>query len=673
MGLLLFTGGLWAGCGDGEAEPDPASLTATEHGAGGVTGTNAEPEGEGGVQTPKPPPTPVIRRDALVREMGTMFESWAGREAGLVKGYEPGFKTALGKVRWFKKLSGRAYEARSYKPIFSEGTQLTESADALLDAIYAVSVHGISEQPYDIPALKVILDDFSSKALAYQKAMEIGPEGKRMWDFLLTQRKRLPLEESALRAAAEKAGLGDAELPELAQVKTHLAGLFKSRETLNDALRAVDIALTGRYFRYIYDMRFARRAHPFHADKSDGEGVERTMDDIFATFDATKFTDIAPSLAALEPAYADYAATKKGLAFYRELAEHPFIEVNRTIRRKRRGKRGGDVKDLQRRLASEGYYTLGDEEPDGKYSEDVEAAIKDYQELHQIKVTGRVDGATLTSLNTSFADRVKQLELSLQRHRESELHQGEWRFGTTSLRVRINIPAFEAMIYKDGVEARRHRVVVGNNTAEVNHESGKKGRFNQTRMFSAEMSTIVLNPTWKVPKRIKEQELDLRLFDEPDFYEKHNYEVSINADGSESVMQLPGPGNALGLVKFLFPNSHAIYMHDTSKKSLFKRTIRAFSHGCMRTESPLDLARWILVENGHWTDERFDKVLKSRKIYGVALKEKIPVTTDYNTIGVHSSGRMMFLSDIYKYDRDYGRGITPYRHHREHPETNIIN
>ncbi|MCA9517932.1 MAG: L,D-transpeptidase family protein [Myxococcales bacterium] len=264
---------------------------------------------------------------------------------------------------------------------------------------------------------------------------------------------------------------------------------------------------------------------------------------------------------------------------------------------------------------------------------------------------------------------MQQIELSLRRHRESELHQGQWRFGTTPLRARVNIPAFQATFFKDGVAAKQHNVIVGNNAVEVDYDSGRKGHYNHTRMFSAEMATVVLNPVWRVPKRIKEQELDQKLMDEPDFYEKHNYEVKTLPDGTEQVTQLSGPGNALGLVKFLFPNEFAIYMHDTPNKRLFKRTIRAFSHGCMRTENPLDLAKWLLVDQGEWSEEKFQQVLDSRQEYGVALKTKIPITIDYNTVGVHSSGRMMFYADVYRYDKAYFEGNVPFRQDRDHPLT----
>ena len=238
--------------------------------------------------------------------------------------------------------------------------------------------------------------------------------------------------------------------------------------------------------------------------------------------------------------------------------------------------------------------------------------------------------------------------------------------------MRINIPQFEATFYKEGKAVRTHRIVVGSNAISVDEQTGYKGYFNRTRLFSRQMVTVVLNPTWRVPPRIKEQELDPKLMEDPDFYETNNYDVVIHDDGSEHVIQLAGANNALGEVKFLFPNEWSIYMHDTPKKRLFKRQIRAFSHGCMRLHEALDLARWVLVENEGWTNERFDKVLKKRKTYGVPLKNKIALTIDYSPVAIHENGRAMFFSDIYKFDRDQAAGKTPYRQPTKGRQTQVV-
>ena len=139
------------------------------------------------------------------------------------------------------------------------------------------------------------------------------------------------------------------------------------------------------------------------------------------------------------------------------------------------------------------------------------------------------------------------------------------------------------------------------------------------------------------------------------------------------MVQQPGPGNALGVVKFLFPNQFAIYMHDTPKKKLFERSVRAFSHGCMRTENPLDLARWLLVEiDKEMSNEEFDEVLEKREERHFALNPKLPISTDYVTTTIDEEGRIVFLADVYGFDRDYLEGKTPYKADKDLPMTVVF-
>jgi murein L,D-transpeptidase YcbB/YkuD len=137
--------------------------------------------------------------------------------------------------------------------------------------------------------------------------------------------------------------------------------------------------------------------------------------------------------------------------------------------------------------------------------------------------------------------------------------------------------------------------------------------------------------------------------------------VETREDGSQLVYQKPGPWNALGLVKFLFPNDYSIYMHDTNRRDLFKNTIRAYSHGCMRVENALEMARFIFEKDGRLTSDKFDAVMKTRTERGFALRTKIPVHVEYNTVSVDDAGHMMFFLDVYKYDQAFREGQVPLR------------
>ena len=158
----------------------------------------------------------------------------------------------------------------------------------------------------------------------------------------------------------------------------------------------------------------------------------------------------------------------------------------------------------------------------------------------------------------------------------------------------------------------------------------------------------MLNPVWNVPTRIVVYELEKEAEKNPDFYEKHGYIRRELSDGTVIIRQSPGPRNALGQVKLLFPNRHSIYMHDTPKKRLFRRTMRAFSHGCMRLHNPIDMAKFVLERDRGVTADDVDKVLKSELERGYSLKKPIPIHIEYNTIAFRAGEEMpIFLNDVY--------------------------
>ncbi|MGM0574492.1 MAG: L,D-transpeptidase family protein [Myxococcota bacterium] len=637
----------------------------------------------GAAEAPSPAPTtesdpssepqaadePAPSREALARRIRGFLDQWSQRERAFLDAWQGDFEGRLEKLSWFKQLRTKAYESRGYSLIFSDGQDLEPAADAMLAALDDLEAHALDPKPYEREVVEPLRDRVEDARVMYldELAQEEGSKEAVLWELVQELRGSLAMDLRTIEVALAETELTDEDVPLVDRAEAQLGDIFEAKARLNDALRDLDLALLKRWYRYAYDMRFARRAHPFHADRTDAAGVERAADDLYALFEATDFDDLEAELARLEPQHPDYRELMKGLAFYRTLAEEvEHVELPASAWRLDKGAKGEKVELLQRRLAQEEYY---DGEVDGVYGDELAEAVRFYQETHQFNETGRMDRPTLRSLNRDFQLRSEQIELALQRHRESPMHQGPNRFGEHPVQARINIPAFEAVFFRDGEAVRKHGVVVGNNGVEVDERTGLKGYVNRTRLFTAEMETVVLNPKWRVPSRIKEQELDMELLEEPDFYEKNGYEVKIRDDGREEVIQLPGPGNALGLVKFLFPNPYSIYMHDTPHKKLFEREIRAYSHGCMRTRDAMKLAEWILVDVQGLTPERFQEILDSRETYGIGLETKIPVSTDYLTVGVHDeSGRMMFFADIYRFDRDYRRGKTPYA---EPPEPHL--
>lgn len=642
--------------------------------AGGEGGTHAG-AAAGGAERAEPEAGAAADGAASFgAELARLYEAWAGEERALVEDFGRVLQAAIAKEGVFAGRLEAIYAARGRQPVMSRDGVLVEDADALVSALEGVETHGLDAGPYELERLAGLLQDFSKRRLEADAAG--GPqEDAELWKLVLAERPvAVPADAVMLGERARERGFGDRDLLRLSELRKRLSVLLAGRKAMNATLAELDAFLLGKLHRWVFDMRFAKKAHPFLADRSDAEALKRVgpeLDKAMA-IDLSQKGAIAELVASVVPRFPDYGPTREALARYRDYAakypEH--LELPKEVEKLGPGKAGELVKKLEERLIQEEYLTGP---ASGKWSAELEEAISEYQETHQMKPTGKVDKLTRTSMNKPFIDRARAIALSLQRYRESDLHQSAFRFGETPLRARVNIPAMEARFYVGTELARRHRVVVGNNDTDTEASSGKKGKLNQTRLLTAEMQTVVLNPVWNVPKRIKEQELDLLLMDEPDYYEKHNFKVELNPDGTERVVQQPGPGNALGLVKFLFPNQFSIYMHDTPKKKLFERPVRAFSHGCMRTENPLDLARWLLVEvDKEMTNEEFDEVLAAREERHFALNPRVPISTDYVTTTIDEEGRINFLADVYGFDRDYFEGKTPYKNDKDLPMTIIF-
>ena len=600
----------------------------------------------------------------LSERLVTFLQRWSKRETAFVETYKATFTQELAKLRWFKRLSASVYEARGYSLAFSDGTKLIAGVP-MLASLDALESHGLDPKPYGRQHIRGLVSAVDKASGAYHRLLEDtgGLKEAALWKVLDALRGRSSVSSVELDKLLADEALSDLDLGVLTRIEQRTDNVFDAKAGLNTAFVQLDLALTQAYLRYAYEMRYRRVAHPFDADASYGRGLERSAKALLERYKRTPFdAAFADVLAKLEPQIPEYQLLRRGLRFYEELAAtNEQVKLPSIASRLRPGSKGRFVVKLQERLKQEGYYD-GDIHP--LYDEALAAAVTLYQTTHQLKVDGgKMSYSTRKSMNRTYAQRAASVKLGLQRHRESDLHQNpEFLFGSAPYHARINIPAFEATFFKDGKPARAHNVVVGGNVVGVHEKTGLRGHFNRTRLFSKKLKTVVLNPVWRVPPRIKQQELDKQLLDEPDFYAKNNYKVKILADGTEQVTQLPGPKNALGLVKFLFPNQYSIYMHDTPRKRLFKRTIRAFSHGCMRVEGALDLARFILIDVEGMSPRTFDKALDARKTYGVRLKTLVPISIDYNSVGIHDeTGKVMFYADIYKFDRDYRAGKTPYK------------
>ncbi|GMV40851.1 MAG: hypothetical protein AMXMBFR64_25670 [Myxococcales bacterium] len=644
---LLFSG---ASCGSSVPTEASAEASPSQIAAGATNPSPPAPAPASLAPTSKMLREALPPVDALALALSKAIAERRAQEAPFLDAFDRSFKERVAREKGVRRLLERVYEANGWSFAFARGAELLPGAVELIRAVEELPSHGVAVEPYRLTELQKLLADYEAGSAGYQelRGKELsGAAGKVRTLFELVRGEPSPAD---LAPGLLEAGLTDADVESVAEVVALQASLFEAKKALNDTLQALDIRLLSAWFRYGLDFKYVKVAHPWRAMRDPSSGFKVFEQKLLDDLEAGK-GDVAKTLRSWWPDNPLYERTRAGLAFYEKLvADDRFTRLpDRTYRR---GQKGDPVRKLQQRLAEEGYFSGA---LDGVFDERLEKAVRTYQVTHQLDVDGVVAGTTLRSMNKPYKDRIDDIRLSLQRWRESATRR------EAGMYIRVNIPQFQAEFWEDGKLLRRYNVVVGSNAWEVDPERRVEGNLNRTMLFSSAMETIVLNPRWTVPTRIRDTELAKLAEKDPGYWDKHNYVLQPLSDGSMQIYQKPGTWNALGLVKFLFPNDYSIYMHDTNKRHLFKNTIRAYSHGCMRVENALDMARFIFEKDGRLTPEEFDKILKKGTERGLSLRRKIPVHVEYNTVSVDDDGHVMFLLDVYKYDQAYREGQVPLR------------
>jgi murein L,D-transpeptidase YcbB/YkuD len=261
------------------------------------------------------------------------------------------------------------------------------------------------------------------------------------------------------------------------------------------------------------------------------------------------------------------------------------------------------------------------------YDDELAKGVLKFKESNRNASSTIILPSHLKVLNIPVSERIKTLVVNMERCRwiAKDITKAKEL-------IAINIPAYQLTYFQNGKPSFRSNVVVGKTV-------------NKTVIFSAPMRYIVFSPYWNVPNSIIKNEILPEIQKDPNYLAKHNMEWN---DGK--VRQKPGPKNSLGLIKFLFPNSNSIYLHDTPSKHLFSRRDRAFSHGCIRIEKPKELAEILLKDDPNWTSEKIDEAMNKGVESWYTLKNKIPVYIGYFTAWVDVDGNLNFYDDIYERD-----------------------
>lgn len=434
------------------------------------------------------------------------------------------------------------------------------------------------------------------------------------------------------------------------------AGLLQKKwQTLNlqptpniKDLALLDTAISLNLLHFLSDLQFGR-IDPKSLD-FNFESSKHAADFIPLILTSINQQQINSLTEAVEPQSPAYKKLKHALAIYRQ-KDTKQDPINLTyLSSIKPSEHSAQILKIRQQLAILGIENKNQQS--AFYDESLVNNIKDFQLHHGLESDGVIGKNTIKALNIPLSTRIDQLELALERLRWlPKTQQGQL--------IIINIPAFQLWVYDTNNEANtpllNMKVIVG------------KSVKNQSPVFSADMYYLEFSPYWNIPKSITVEEILPKLEKDPLYLEQQNMELVSGFHNNEQALpyteeslgkleqgtlklrQRPGNGNALGKVKFIFPNNFNVYLHDTPSQRLFNKEKRDFSHGCIRVEKPTELARLLLNSKPEWDKTKIESAMQLDQPQKVGLKKPVPVVIFYST-ALAVQDKVYFYDDIYNYD-----------------------
>lgn len=518
---------------------------------------------------------------------------------------------------------------------------LCSAALSSLLAIAAPAVCAAPETGFPIPdALRhTVTEPFWAEVNRYYDARGDAP----IWieNGALTKRAERAL---AHLASADQEGLDPAHYDAAALVRE----LNNEPPRDADAALAADMTITGQLLHFLYEVRHGRLKDP------ETQGGDTAFDVGGALTLLTTAEDIKVALQNAVPGNAPYRALRRALSTYQAIARKGGAALDAPIPGGpsiKPGTRNDRVPLIRDRLNR-----LGDliAKPSGAendlYDPILVQSVTRFQKRHGLEPDGVVGKNTLAEINISVAARIDQITVNMER----------WRWLNGDLGndyILVNIAGFRLEVFEQGVPSMEMAVVVGR-------------PFRRTPVFSSAMSYLEFSPTWTVPPTILKEDIIPGMRKDPELLAKKGIRIfsSWNRDAriidpasidwhsptsqlvSYRYVQPPGPQNALGRVKFMFPNQYSVYLHDTPDKNLFDRASRAYSSGCIRVERPAALAALLLADQPKWTEAEIAKAMTLTEPVKVPLSTPIPIHITYATAWIGEGGTIEFRPDIYGRD-----------------------
>jgi murein L,D-transpeptidase YcbB/YkuD len=496
------------------------------------------------------------------------------------------------------------YQGRQYQPVWSRRGRLLSSVQSLVASIRAAEAEGLTPGDYHLESILANLKEFAR------------------------------LSGGALR---------------------HLIPVLSDLELL----------LTDAFF--VLSAHLAQGKVDPDTTKTEWEAPCRSLDVLQLLQDSLTSGRIAESLESLSPQHSYYAGLKQALQRYKEIVRKnswPRISGGRELKGGDRGKR---IEALKKRLIKEGYDISARLAATDVFDDDTELAVCRFQEKHGLPQTGVVDEATLKALNTSAEERLRQIEVNLER----------WRWLPHDLGPRyaiVDAASFELFVVDRFETVLSMKIVVGMLTW-------------QTPVFSSRITDIVINPYWYAPNRVLLKELINYIKADPNYltnnkmklmrgWGKEETEVDVKTLDLDNVnaknldfylRQDPGPLNLVGHIKFNMPNKYNVYLHDTPYQSDFGQFTRTFSHGCIRIAKPVDFSLFLLQDPMEWNAEKIAECIDREVEQTIPVKNPLAVHVFYGTAWPLENGSVQFQPDLYEHDKLVAEAL-----HRKPPKARVV-
>jgi L,D-transpeptidase YcbB len=527
----------------------------------------------------------------------------------------------------------------------------------LLVVIAAVKIFGSNKYPREL-----YIDSVASPIATRVKKIKIDAPyyskkitNKTIQFYKLTNYKTKWLEyrkpngnyDALLESIAEASKYGlNADDYNLKELDEKLNSMYGDRKRTLEDIMELDIRITSTFFLFTTHLIEGRIRQAGYGDFIWKKNPPKENDiKLLAENSSGNLTDIIDKL---HPPHEQYEKLRKALIEYRKLEStinvmQPASSFKGQIKP---GDKHSRIPYIRNRLMLTDLKKYSPEDS-LLYDEKLVEAVKQFQVRHGLLADGTIGESTLKHINQSFRHKADLIELNLERIRWLPREYGDDY-------ISVNVPEYMLRVIEKGKTALQMRVVLGT-------------EFNATPIFSDTLEYIVFRPTWNVPESIFIEEMVPDLKENPLAYDPERFVFYHNdeeihpedVDWSDEdlkpeeyrMVERPGEENSLGLVKFIMPNNFNIYLHDTPAERLFKRNKRAYSHGCIRLEKPIEFAGYLLRDNNKWNEDKIAEAMNSEEPVTVYLKKKYHVEIEYRTVWVDDDGLVHFRDDVYGHDK----------------------